>query len=60
MSINLKIIDNSLLTVQKYILIEYTNFTLIPSMTISYIEQFLSSYKEKGGTAAQTVGSRHN
>ncbi len=38
--------------------IEYTNFTIVPSVTISYIGQYLSSYKEKGGAAAQTVGSR--
>ena len=43
-------------TFGKYI--EYGNFTLIPSITMSYISQYLSSYKEKGGALAQTVGSR--
>lgn len=38
---------------------EYSNFTLVPSITANYIGQYIKGYTETGGVSVQTIKSRY-
>ncbi len=38
---------------------DYTNFSVVPSITANYIGQYIKGYTETGGTSVQTIKSRY-